>query len=143
MATRVESIFTLAGTCVDPKVITERLGISPTRTWRSGDPVGTSLIRMKFDGWAISTGRTESLDLAAQVRSLLDRLAPVRAQIAEAQRELRVTAEVSCVIHVEDHTPSMNFDRETLSTIVGLGASLDFDLYVFIDEAQHHDEPTG
>ena len=65
----------------------------------------------------------------------MDRLYPARMQIAELQKELRLTAEVSCVVHVEDHTPSMHFDRDTLSMIVELGASLDFDLYVFVDEA--------
>lgn len=136
MTTTIESTFTLAGVDFDPADLTRRLGILPTRTWRLGEHVGGSRIQMKFDGWMISSGRSVSLDLGTQVRSLLDQLCEVKVKITEAQRDLHLTAEVSCILYVEGETPSMHFDSEVLSAIRDLQASLDFDLYVFIPEEE-------
>ncbi len=134
MATSILSSITLTGEDLDPEQVTDALGITPTKTWRIGDPIQNTLLKRKHSGWSVATPRQVSLDLAKQVRDLLRELEPKFPAIAALRERLGFAVEVSCAIYIYGDTPSMHLDREILSMVERLGAEIDFDLYVYIDE---------
>ena len=134
MATSILSSVTLTGASFDPEQVTDALGIEPTKTWRIGEPIQNTLLKRKHNGWSVATPRQESLDLGKQLRDLLRELEPKFSSIAALRERFGFDVEVSCAIYINGETPSMHLDRETLSMVERLGAEIDFDLYVYIEE---------
>src|SRR5215813_1932997 len=101
MGTSILSSFLLTGPSFNPEDITRRIGLEPTKTWKTGDRIQDSLIQRKQTGWACSMPREESLDLGKQVAALLERLGPFLSRINEVRGELGLEAEISCAIYIE------------------------------------------
>lgn len=134
MATSICSSITVTGGDFDPEEVTNALGIKPTKTWRVGDPIQNTLLKRKHNGWSFATPRQESLDLGKQIRELLRELEPKFSSIAALRERVGLDVEVSCAVYIYGETPSMHLDRETLSMVERLGAEIDFDLYVYVEE---------
>lgn len=133
MATTVLSSFTLTGPSFDPAEVTRRIGLEPTKTWKTGDRVqGTQILR-KHSGWVWAMPREESLDLGKQIAALLEQLGPFVSRINEVRHELGLGAEISCAIYIEGQTPAVHFDRSVMSLASQLEAEIDLDIYVYPD----------
>lgn len=133
MGTSILSSFTLTAPSFDPEDITRRIGLEPTKTWKTGDRVQGTQIRRKHSGWVWSMPREESLDLGKQVAALLERLGPFLSRINEVREELGLDAEISCAIYIEGQTPAVHFDRSVMSRVNQLEAEIDLDIYVYPD----------
>lgn len=129
MGTSVLSSFTLTGPSFDPEDITRRIGLEPTKTWKTGNRVQGTQIRRKHSGWVWSMPRGESLDLGKQVAALLERLGPFISRINEVREELGLDAEI-CAIYIEGQTPAVHFDRSVMSVVNQLEAEIDLDIYL-------------
>jgi hypothetical protein len=114
----------------DPAVITQRLGVEPTRILRKGDP------RPKITSWILSSGKVvdEVVDVSALSSQLVTRLAPLSERIKQLITELDLSAVFQVVLHitVDDtkSTPAIGFDPETIKFLSNVGASIDVDTYL-------------
>jgi hypothetical protein len=132
MAVKILAEFILTGINFNPEEITSFLGIAPTKTWRLGDQIQTSLLTYKHDGWLLSTGEEESLDLNNQLRSVIDQLKPHFSKIKEVCARLNLEAEIGFAVYVENgETPALHFDKDIVQIAADLNAEIDIDLYVF------------
>lgn len=126
--TRVYAYFALDGD-FDPGEATRALGVEPTRTWRRGDPrIPGAVVVHKSDGWAFGTEEEQGLDLPSHVDEVLNRLHPLANHVNDLRQRLGLEASLECVAYVTRQTPITSLSHASLSKIVDLGASLDFDL---------------
>jgi hypothetical protein len=144
MATTVSISFILTGIGFEPNDITKELSIIPTKTWRINDDIGKpgkSANKHKYDGWKLSTGHIQTLDVESSLNNVLEILQPVTEKLKELILRLNLGAEISCAIHIENgETPSIHFQQTTLRKITELNAEIDIDLYVFEDEKEFNKE---
>jgi hypothetical protein len=110
-----------------PEQISNRLGMSPSKSWHAGDRRGPTIIKEKCNGWVLESDLPPGAPLEAHVESLLARLAPLSDRI-ESLAEGNIV-EFSCVAYAKE-APALNFQKSLLRQIVNLGASLDIDLYL-------------
>ena len=122
--------FILTGHGYDPDIITQALGIQPTYTWRAGERVPNSLVRYKHDGWSLTNGPVESLDVQEVARPLLTSLLPLVDTLADLTEQLGVEAELAYTVRMGGEVPAIHFDREMLGAINQLQAEVDIDLYL-------------
>jgi len=113
----------------DPDVITNRLGISPTRVMRKADP------KPKLSSWELSSGRLvdEVVDVYAISSQLVSRLAPLAESIQRLMSELNLSAVLQVVLRItmddRKSTPAIGFDQETIRFLSSVSASIDVDTY--------------
>jgi Domain of unknown function (DUF4279) len=134
--------FRLTGLDLDPAVITARLNIDPSRSWRRGDTVGgKSLIRHDYNGWALRhDGR--SIRLNDYLESLVKILLPYSATIRLLQSEFACDAEFACTIYFDDVAPQITLKPALVEAIGSLDAGLDIDIYkARYTESKHMREP--
>jgi hypothetical protein len=125
-----EVYFALKGDCdFDPSIITERLGVQPTRVSRKGDP------KPKTTNWVVSSGKVkaELIDVYALSSKVVTALMPRADAIRKLMRELDLSAVLQVVLRVTmDDTksmPAIGFDPETIRFLAEVGASVDVDTY--------------
>jgi hypothetical protein len=113
----------------DPAVVTQRLGIQPTRVLRKANP------KPKITSWALSSGKVagEVVDVYAMLGPLISRLAPLAEPIKQLMAELDLTAVLQVVLHISmdesKSTPALGFDSPTVRFLSAVGASIDVDTY--------------
>jgi Domain of unknown function (DUF4279) len=130
MAASIKARFTLTGMNVNPDEISRVIGLTPTKTWRSGEERANSDLRWEHDGWMLSTSEQASLDLAAEIQKLLESIRTRTKEINRARNQFKLDAEIGCSVYIEDHqAPVVHFDREILKAASELGADIDIDIY--------------
>ena len=136
MHSEVHAAYTLTGMEFDPDVITRKLQIAPTKTWRLGDPIQETILRHKHDGWSISSDLSDTDDLEDHMRALLKLIYPRRKQLEQLRRQYKLEAEFACAIYTYDGSrPAIHFDSEIVRQVAELGAEIDIDLFI-LDEDQ-------
>jgi len=125
-----EVYFALRGDHVfDPDVITQRLGIEPTRVMRKADP------RPKITSWELSSGKVvdEVVDVYSMSSNLVSRLAGSSESIKQLVDELNLSAVLQVVLRIamddSKSTPAIGFDENTIKFLGKVGASIDVDTY--------------
>jgi len=121
--------FILTGDGYDPDIITHALAIQPTRTWWHGDPIVPSSLSYKHDGWCLSTGPVEALDVQDVAQPLLAQLIPLADDIATLHAQWALDCEVAYTVQVEGTVPVFHFDLEMVQALAQLQAELDIDVY--------------
>src|SRR5207253_7204987 len=130
MKPEVEVHFKLVGE-FDPEVVTRALGLSPTRTWRSGERLGTSLVTFDTDGWRVTAGPRGTLAAGELVRELLLLLAPIGPKLAalRSQTKLKTILTVRVYIPPErDAAPYLYVENDLMQQLADLDAALDVDI---------------
>ena len=113
----------------DPNLITQRLGIEPSKIRRKADP------RPKITSWELSSGEVvgEVVDVHALAAPLVGRLAPHTDHIKQLVSELDLSAVLQVVLHISrddaKSTPAIGFDSATVKFLGEIGASIDVDTY--------------
>ncbi len=113
----------------DPAVITQRLGLAPSRVMRKADP------RPKTTSWMFSSGKVldEVVDVYTMSSQLVSRLAPLSEQIKQLMTDLNLSAVLQVVLHITmddaKSTPAIGFDAETIRFLSSVGAFIDVDTY--------------
>jgi hypothetical protein len=133
MASSIQVRIVLTGKSLDPHLITQELGLEPTKTWRLGDRIGKSQLSFEHDGWCFSLPKSETLDLGKEIRRLLDLLGPCRAAIRNLQTEHGPDVEIACEVWIGEHTPSVHLEADLLADLSAMGACLDVDLFISPD----------
>jgi hypothetical protein len=133
MQNRIRVDLRILGEDVDPKNLTEFLGVQPARTWLKGELVSPrSGIKFKENGWELSSGQDQHLDFEFHIRALLHKIEPNVDRFIQMCSQYHV--ELSCAIYIyynnEESTPWIHFDRTAMNIFNQIGAEIDFDLYV-------------
>lgn len=131
MPTRIRTEFQLTGEGFDPDKVTTLVGIDPTKTWRKGDRIPSTILIEKYTGWTISSPEETSIHLDKQIVRLLKPIVLVKDKIIEAYNTYGLEAELSCFVFVEGQTPVIHFDSQIVKLAAELGAEIDVDLYQF------------
>ena len=125
-----EVYFALTGDYdFDPAVITERLGIEPSRVKRKADPRPTTT------SWVLSSGKVvdELVDVYAMSSELVSRLAPRTQQIKQLMTDLNLSAVLEVVLRITmdetKSTPAIGFEAETIRFLSSVSAFIDVDTY--------------
>lgn len=101
MPTRIRTEFQLTGEGFDPDKVTTLVGIDPTKTWRKGDRIPSTILIEKYTGWTISSPEETSIHLDKQIVRLLKPIVLVKDKIIEAYNTYGLEAELSCFVFVE------------------------------------------
>lgn len=130
---KIRAGFILVGHQVEPDRITQALGLQPSVTWREGEPrLAQGPLMNDTDGWAIRTDYEESLNLPSHVDRILDVVHPLSGQIRKLCSELKLEAELECVVRIarseRQSVPIMNFESNVINRMADLGADLDIDI---------------
>jgi hypothetical protein len=129
----VRVYLTIVSMSLDPLSITNKVRLSPTRSYRMGDRIRsqhrTSPIA-KEHRWYFEPQQDTPGELEQKLEFLLDRLKPSQAEIASLQNE----CEIEVSICYEGYRGSMggwHIDKATIQQIAALGAEIDLDLYAY------------
>jgi hypothetical protein len=129
MPPKIQTEFCITGIDLLPEQITIDLGLTPTQTWRLGDPIQETQLRRKHNGWCFSIGQSEdNWELEKSLAALIDHLLPYANIISSVCENHILHCEISCAIYVSDETPIINLCPETISHLAQLNASLDIDI---------------
>jgi hypothetical protein len=117
-----------------PAQVTERLGLSPDRSWLQGDtrPGGQ---RQPHHGWMIESRIREDRPPEEHIADLIERLARFAPGLAELARDPAiVSAQFRLYRHGENWNPGLSLSPELIRGLDALGLGFDADLYVSTDE---------
>ena len=124
-----EVIFCIYCSDIDPDVVTQRIGLSPSRTRRKADPIP------RQSSWQLSSGRvlSELVDVYELSSNLVACLEPHADAIRSLLQELDFSAELQVVLHISIDeavsTPAIGFDKPVVEFLARVGASIDVDTY--------------
>jgi uncharacterized protein DUF4279 len=113
----------------DPAIITDALGIEPSRTRRKAEPIP------KISGWYLSSGEviSEVIDVFEMSTALVARLTPKTDQIKCLIAEHGLTAHLEVVLWITmddtKSTPAIGFEPSTIHFLSAVGAYIDIDTY--------------
>jgi Domain of unknown function (DUF4279) len=124
----ISTSFTLTGFSCEPENISRALGLEPTKTWKTGDLIGKSILKFKHNGWFLEVKLTHSIDLEEHVQCLLEILSPAWDKLVEFGKIY--DAEFNCVIYsYEAQGPGIHLNKQMLNRMAQLNAEFDVDYY--------------
>ena len=126
---RMYATFILRGKQLDPNDVTERLGITPSRSFKRGDRRGEKG-KWPFGFWSLeSDGQIQSTDLILHIEWLINKLEPSASQIRELVHEQALDARISCLWISPECHHELDIHPRLIRKIADLGLELSFDIY--------------
>lgn len=127
--------FTLTDFDCDPKEITERVGITPTKTWIIGDFINKKkTMQYEYNGWKVHSKLEKNADLETHIISVLEQLKPAWKSLVKISQSYYT--EISCAIYIYSDTerPGIHLSKQIIQKIAELNAEIDVDIYNLKDE---------
>ena len=118
----------LRGKRFAPEDVTRVVGLSPSKTWRAGEPIPATTAKRKDDRWEFGLSYRETFDMEEMLKELLDTIEPYRERITAAAKEFGLVREISFGVYIREQTPACWFSADTMRRLADLGADLDIDL---------------
>lgn len=119
--------LTLLSQSIDTAALTALVGLMPDEVWERGQRPNTA------GGFAGITYRSTLPDAEApadHLDALLERLAPVAAQVATAAADDGLVVRLWLVHRIENWNPGLSLSRDLVRKIDALGAGVEIDIYV-------------
>lgn len=123
------------------EIVTDVLGIEPTKTYKKGDIiertnnpnlVSTKIRRWKETDWTLSTGYQESYDINNQLNTILKSLEGKTKELKQLKEKYDLEFLFMIVIQVEnDEKPAMYLQKNIIGFASLIQAEIQFDLYIF------------
>ncbi|MEJ5203006.1 MAG: DUF4279 domain-containing protein [Anaerolineales bacterium] len=127
--TRIYATFILRGKELDPQLVTNRLGITPSRSFKRGDK-RTEEKEWLHGFWGLTSDeRIHSTDLALHIEWVINQLEPVRDRLVELMKEENIDAEISCFWILPTSHEGLSLGSDLLERIAFLGLKLNLDIY--------------
>ncbi|MFC9601737.1 DUF4279 domain-containing protein [Peribacillus butanolivorans] len=133
--------FSVFGDEFPLEVVTDILGIEPTKTYKKGDIiekinnpnlVSTKIRRRKETDWTLSTGYQESYDINNQLNTILKSLEGKTKELKQLKEKYSLEFLFMIVIQVEnDEKPAMHLQKNIIDFASLIQAEIHFDLYIF------------
>mgnify|MGYP006353924155 CR=1 FL=1 len=114
------------------EVVTERLGVQPTETWRVGDRINNIVSRAySFTCWKYESERLETLDADDVLLPILNVFESKTDIINQLKEELNLDVQIELVITMIDgYTPGLVILPEFSRFASSINAFIDIDMYV-------------
>lgn len=140
--TQVMAYFKLYADDFPLEMVTERLGIKPTESYKNGEIIKkiseTDYLTRSSSSWILSTGYQDSLDVGEQLEQVIERIRDKAAIINELRREYDLECGFVIVsIMNNGYTPGFHLDTSVIAFANSIKADFDIDLY-----AHPYDEET-
>lgn len=130
MDPEVKVEFIISGEVV-PQIITDKLGLQPSRIWEKGDIIKNTKIVRKQNGWCLSSSlQSPSIDVESHIQSILDTLLPKANELVKLCKNYRLYSEFACSIDLIYKTPIINLSLNTLNEISKLKSGIDIDIVI-------------
>ncbi|EJR63066.1 hypothetical protein IIO_02163 [Bacillus cereus VD115] len=132
--TQVMVYFNLSGDEFPVEVVSERLQVSPTISYKKGDIIRKTNeienITRNYTSWQLSTGYQESFDVGDVMEQVILKIKDKSAIINELKREFGLECRFTIVIKINDgHTPAFHLDNPVIDFANSIKADFDIDLY--------------
>jgi len=112
------------------EVVTERLGVQPTETWRIGDRVNNFISRF-YNCWKYESERLETLDVDDVLLPILNVFQSKTDIINQLKEEFNLYVQIELVITIIDgYTPGLVISPEFSHFASTINAFIDIDMYV-------------
>ncbi len=123
------------GGLFDPDVITQMLGIKPSKVICAGAPRKSGHGCYSFSEWIGCMQSEPALDAEAQCRIIARKLTPLLPRLREIKQLYRVDYSLIIVPHIyNEETPILGFDSEIISFCHHSGTQISVDMYVYDKE---------
>jgi hypothetical protein len=124
---RVSIYFDFYGV-FDPVEITKRLGIEPTRQFRSGEPGPSGVGHRRRDGWIVAVGPATTFEIDDLLKQMRAAVTVSPEDIKKVSFELNIKPAVTCEVQSIDSMPSLCFPGEFVQWVASMGAAIDVDI---------------
>ncbi|ANC77525.1 hypothetical protein ABE65_012240 [Fictibacillus phosphorivorans] len=127
--TQVKVYFSLFGDDFPINVVTRRLEITPTESYKKGDSISTnSSLHRKETSWDYGTDYQNSLDVNEQLQQVMDQLRDKCSIINELQAEFGLASKIYIVIRmVNEQAPALYLEKDILTFVSNIGAEIEVD----------------
>ena len=128
--------FALTGDDFDPKVLTQRLGVTPTEKWKKGDKWLLNRT-LQFSNWEFSTNKKGGYILMIDdlVKEVVDKLFDKIDIIKELKNEFNLDSRLEIVMYIdvneERSTPALGHNLKTIEFLYRTQTRTDVDIYTF------------
>lgn len=112
---------------LEEREISERVGLQPTRSWATGSRRGASSIIEQDNGWQLDSTLPPTSPLEEHSALLMQMTKTVAHKIADISDSGFAEVEVLCAIYAQA-VPSLYVEKDIVSQVANLHASLDFDV---------------
>ncbi len=127
--------FALTGDNFDTDEVTNRLGITPTDSWRKGDK-GQFKPILGFTSWILSTDKgQEYFQIDKLVDEIIFKLFDKIEIINDLKREFQLNSVLEIVLYIDTNedssTPALGHDLRTIEFLYRTGTTTGVDIYRF------------
>lgn len=113
------------------EIVTERLNVQPTTTWRMGDKIN-NIRNRSFTIWKYESDTLETLDSEDVLRPILNVFQSKTDTINQIKKELNLSVQIYLVITMIDgYTPGLTIFPEFSRFAAAINAFIDIDMYVY------------
>lgn len=134
--------FRVFGDFPDPAVITDRLGIEPTKSQPRGSRNRQGHLYTE-SGWWLQSPLPRDTRIEDHLRWLLDRLVPVSGGIRELARE-GWKIDIFCGLHLKYGDEGFELDQMVIEHLGTIGISkIGFDIFSSRSRADDDEDPSG
>ena len=127
--------FALTGDNFDPQVVTERIRVNPTETWKKGDN-GKYKRVLEYSCWKLSSNKGEEyLMVGRLVDEVINKLFDKIEIINELKSQFKLNSILEIVMYIdtneEQSTPALGHDLKTIEFLYRTQTTTDVDIYRF------------
>jgi len=127
--------FALTGDNFDTDEVTNRIGISPTDSWRKGDK-GKYKPILEFASWRLSTDKgQEYMQIDKLVDEIVSKLFDKIEIINDLKRQFQLDSVLEIVLYIDTNednsTPALGHDLKTIEFLYRTQTKTDVDIYRF------------
>ena len=119
--------ITVISATITPDIITNAMGLAPTRAWLAGDLRPKTIIREKSNGWSLKIEVPPEAPMELHVEAMLKKLRS--AKISMQGIAAAVDVYVNFTIYGSARTGFL-VDKEFSGMISALNANIDFEFYL-------------
>ena len=123
--------FRLTGDDLRPQLITDALGVTPSKAWAKGDIRKRPGNYYTFGCWSLNASCSKYEPFEVQLNQLLGQLEVLPPTLQEFVKMF--DAEISVGFASGESTFGFAIDRQLLERLCKLGVALDFDIYAIQD----------
>lgn len=127
--------FALTGDDFDTDEVTNRLGITPTDSWRKGDK-GQFKPILEFTSWRLSTDKgQEYLQIDKLVDEIISKLFDKIEIINDLKGQFQLDSVLEIILYIDTNednsTPALGHDLKTIEFLYRTQTKTDVDIYRF------------
>lgn len=141
--TQVMVYFKLYAEDFPLEIVTERLGVNPTKIYKKGEIIRriseTETHTRSYSSWELSTGYQDSLDVGELLEQVIRQIRNKTSIINELKKEFGLECRFVIVAIMENgYTPALYLDIPVIEFANSIKADFDIDLYAnpYVEEAE-------